>query len=68
MIGDITFILMLFADDMVLLGNSPDDLQTSLNMLDTYWSTWGLSVHVSKTKTIRILKHDLKKEDAVQCI
>ena len=31
---DITFILMLFADDMVILGKSVEDLQNSLNLLE----------------------------------
>ena len=48
-IDDITLILILFADDMVILENSPDHLQTSLNMLDIYCSE-GLSENVNKTK------------------
>ena len=49
-IDDITFILLLFADDMAILGSSPDDLQNSLNLLNTYCNTWGLEVNVQKTK------------------
>ena len=32
----ITFILMLFADDMVILGKDRDDLQKSLDRLEYY--------------------------------
>ena len=31
-LDDVTFILMLFADDMVVLGKDEDDLQRSLNL------------------------------------
>ena len=30
---EISFILMLFADDMCILGKNPEDLQNSLNLL-----------------------------------
>ena len=33
---DITFILMLFADDMLIKGRDKDDSQTSLDILETY--------------------------------
>ena len=35
-LDDVTFILMLFADDMVVLGKDEDDLQRSLNLLEKY--------------------------------
>ena len=40
-IDDITFILMLFADDMVILGKDRDDLQKSLDRLEYYCNKWG---------------------------
>lgn len=49
---DITFILMLFADDMVILGKDKDDLQTSLHLLETYCHKWGLQVNTDKTKIV----------------
>ena len=49
-IDDITFILLLFADDMVLFGKSPDELQHSLDLLETYCDSWGLEVNINKTK------------------
>ena len=51
-IDDIVLILILFADDMALLGNSPEDLQNSLNMLHSYCIDWGLEVNCSKTKVV----------------
>ena len=44
--------LLLFADDVLLFGNSPEDLQHSLNILSSYCSTWNLTVNLSKTKVI----------------
>ena len=43
-------ILMLFADDMVIIGESPEKLQEKLNLLENYCNRWGLSVNTSKTK------------------
>ena len=42
--------LLLFADDVLLFGNSPEDLQHSLNILSSYFATWNLTVNLSKTK------------------
>ena len=38
-LNDIMFVLMLFADDMVILGNSPANLQQSLDLLSEYCSS-----------------------------
>ena len=42
-IDDITFILLLFADDMALIGRSPAELQSQLNRLQDYCDYWGLN-------------------------
>ena len=62
-LDDITFILMLFADDMVILGKSPSDLQNSLNMLHEYCKTWGLEVNTDKTKVVVFRKRGGLKSD-----
>ena len=49
-LDEITFILMLFADDMVILGKDRDDLQKSLDRLEHYCNKWGLQVNTEKTK------------------
>ena len=51
-IEEMSFILMLFADDMVILGRNRDDLQRSLDLLKTYCDTWGLTVNASKSKVV----------------
>ncbi|MEW8546452.1 MAG: reverse transcriptase family protein, partial [Candidatus Thiodiazotropha sp.] len=47
---DITLILLLFADDMVIFGHDQYDLQNSLIMLCEYCKRWGLEVNTEKTK------------------
>jgi hypothetical protein len=60
---DITFILILFAYDMVILGNSPSDLQNSINLLHKYCETWGLEVNTEKTKIVVFRKRGPLKID-----
>ena len=43
---------MIFADDMVILGMSVQDLQNSLNLLENYCRRWGLEVNTDKTKVM----------------
>ena len=64
-IDDINLILLLFADDMVLLGNSSEDLQNSLNRLHMYCSEWGLTVNTSKTKIVVFRKRGNVRPDEV---
>ena len=51
-LSHICIILLLFADDMVILGDSPTDLQHSLNRLKQYFTKWGLEVNTSKSKIV----------------
>ena len=51
-LNDATFILLLFADDMVVLGKSVNDLQQSLDLLKQYCDNWDLEVNILKTKTM----------------
>ena len=50
-LDEITFILILFADDMVILGKDRDDLQKSLDRLEHYCNKWGLQVNTEKKKS-----------------
>ena len=50
--GDICVILLCFADDMVIIGNSTEDLQISLDNLCQYCNKWGLEVNTAKTKIV----------------
>ena len=41
-----------FADDLVLLSESENGLQNSLDKLEAYCNEWGLKVNISKTKVM----------------
>lgn len=45
----IKFVVLLYADDTVLLCDSPDDLQKCLNDLIAYCRIWKLNVNYDKT-------------------
>ena len=62
-LNDLTFILMLFADDMVVLANNTVELQNNLDLLYTYCSKWGLQVNTDKTKIVVFRKRGGLKDD-----
>jgi len=49
-IDDIILLLLLFADDMAIVGKTPEEIQNHLNNLHKYCNHWGLQVNTSKTK------------------
>jgi hypothetical protein len=51
-IDDIVLIALLFADDMCIVDESIENLQTSLDQLYNYCNTWGLEVNTEKTKVM----------------
>jgi hypothetical protein len=52
-IGDLyTLHMLLFADDMVLLANSPRSLQLKINVMRKYFEELGLTINVEKTKVV----------------
>ena len=63
--NDIMFVLMLFADDMVILGNSRADLQQRLDLLSEYCSKWGLQVNTVKSKILVFRKRGGFRPDEV---
>jgi hypothetical protein len=42
--------LLLYADDIVIFANSPEELQKSIDLLYNYCELWKMKVNVSKTK------------------
>lgn len=44
--------VLLYADDIVVLADSPEDLQAMIDRLHVYCTTWSLSVNLSKSKVI----------------
>jgi len=51
-IDQIAIFLLLFADDAVLISESKDGLQNSLNSLYTYCEKWNMTVNIDKTKVM----------------
>ena len=45
-------LLLMYADDTVILADSPDKLQAAINGMEKYCEKWKLKVNVSKTKII----------------
>ena len=51
-IGMVKLLLLLYPDDIVFFGNTPEELQKSLDILKEYCDTWRLAVNTSKTKIL----------------
>ena len=49
-IGMFKLFLLLYADDIVIFGETDADLQNALNILEDYRSRWKLTVNTEKTK------------------
>ena len=44
--------VLLYANDTILLSESPEELQTALNSMNLYCKNWNLKITVSKTKLV----------------
>ena len=49
---DTTICSMLYADDLILLAKSANDLQQQINTLADYAKTWNLEINTDKTKVL----------------
>jgi hypothetical protein len=60
---DSTLNCLMFADDIVLLAQSAEGLQNSLNKLKSYCETWQLTLNTDKTKIMIFNRggHDIKR-------
>ena len=45
-------LIIMYANDTVILAHSPDKLQTARNGMEKYCEKWKFKVHFSKTKII----------------
>ena len=55
-IGGVTLSVLLFADDMVLVGNNEVELGNLVNKVKQYCDKWQLEVNVNKTKVVVVSK------------
>lgn len=53
---------LLFADDLLILSESKEGLQNSLNNLSKYCDTWQLNVNINKTKSMIFKQRNLRPE------
>ena len=51
---------LLYADDLVIMSLSPDELQLQLDSLDAYCKQWGLEINLKETKTMVMAKYGKK--------
>ena len=51
-IGMTKLLLLFCADDIVLFGKTPDELQKSPDILEAYCDRWRLTVNIAKTKVL----------------
>ena len=49
-IGTLNIYLVMYADDIILFGKTPDELQRALTILEEYCNRWKLTVNTGKTK------------------
>ena len=66
---------LLYADDTIILAESPDELQVALNSVQDYCKTWNLTVNTSKIKIvifsrgkIRKLPHFIYNNEAIEVV
>ena len=45
---------LLYADDLVILSESPTGLQHCINALDNYCEKWRLNINIKKTKALKL--------------
>ena len=43
-------LIMLYADDSVILTETEGDMQSALRMLENYCNIWGLKINVNQSK------------------
>ena len=55
-------IVLLYADDTVILADSPEKLQNGLNDLEMYCRFWRLTVNPSKTKVVVFRNSKIKND------
>ena len=49
-IGTLNIYLVMYADDIILFGKTPGELQRALTILEEYCNRWKLTVNTGKTK------------------
>lgn len=66
-LGNLLIPGLLYADDIVLLAESPDELQTILNCASLFFDNWRFSVHSEKSKIVIFAKKSMSNADLQNC-
>ena len=61
MISYLKIYVLLYAEDTILLAESPEELQTALNSMNLYCNDWNLKINVSKTKVVFFSRGKIRK-------
>ena len=48
----INMYVLLYADDTLVMAESPEELQCALNEVNIYCEKWGLTINQRKTKVV----------------
>ncbi len=59
----LSLLILLYADDAVILSHTAAGLQTALNSLSEYCKTWALTVNVQKTKVVVFAKRRNRRDN-----
>ena len=51
--------LLMYADDIIIMAETPEDLQLGLNIIEQYCNKWKLKLDKNKTKIIVFRKGGL---------
>ena len=62
-LGDITLYILLYADDIALLAESPEDMQVLLDNLCSWCDAWGLQINVDKTQLVHFRPPSVEKSN-----
>ena len=56
------FNLLMYADDIIVLGNSKETLQENLDIISKYCEEWKLQINSKKTKCMTFTKGNQKEK------
>ena len=54
--GEIRISMLLYADDIVLHGENPIEMQTMLDSISEWCNSWNMTINMGKTKIMEIRK------------
>ena len=58
---------LLYADDTIVLAESPEELQKALDAVHRYCKTWKLTVNIAKTKIVVFSKGRIRRIPTFMC-